>query len=303
MQSTFRYRSFFWPAVLILVGVIAFLVNTGAIPVDRLYLLFDLWPLILIVIGLELIVRRSMHGVAAEVAAAVIVILALAGAVGYVAASPNPSTTHTLDVAGPIGNLEQASLETNVGGANINLAGSSEIGSDLYRAHIEYSGPKPEVDLNNSTGRVTISQSNEGFFRSRGFALNLQMNAGIPWTVTENSGAATDTIDFSHLHIGSLTLNTGASRDDITLGPVSGTVPVEINGSALTLHIHRPAGIATAISISGGPVNLNADGHSSRAVGDLSYQSAEFGAASDRYRITVNGGACSVTLDTTPALT
>ncbi len=40
-----RYRSFFWPAVLILVGVVALLVNTGQIALDRLVLLTDLWPL------------------------------------------------------------------------------------------------------------------------------------------------------------------------------------------------------------------------------------------------------------------
>lgn len=298
-----RYRSLFWPALLILVGALAFLVNIGAISVDRLYQLVDLWPVVLIVIGLELIVRRSMHGASSDIAAVIIVLLAVAGAVGYVAASPNPSTTHTLDVAGPIGNLEQGSLETNVGAANITLSGSGDLGSDLYQAHIEYTGPKPEVDLNRSSGKITISQSNSGFLETRKFTMLVQLNGGIPWTVTENSGASTDTIDFSHLHVGSLTLNTGASREDITLGPASGTVPVEINGGALTVRIHRPSGVAAAIAISGGAVTLNADGHSSHAVGDLTYQSGDFGAAADRYRIRVNGGACTVTLDTTPAST
>src|SRR2546430_12459030 len=54
--------SFFWPAVLILVGILALLVNTGRIPIDRLLQLADLWPVILIVIGLEIIIRRSVHG-------------------------------------------------------------------------------------------------------------------------------------------------------------------------------------------------------------------------------------------------
>jgi hypothetical protein len=57
-----RYRSFFWPAVLILAGIVALLVNIGAFPVERLILLVNLWPLILIVIGLELIARRALQG-------------------------------------------------------------------------------------------------------------------------------------------------------------------------------------------------------------------------------------------------
>src|SRR5207247_1651916 len=83
MRYTYRYRSFFWPALLILAGVVALLVNTGQIPVERLARIIDLWPLILVVIGLELIVRRTVHGVAGDVAAALLVLLARGGAVGH----------------------------------------------------------------------------------------------------------------------------------------------------------------------------------------------------------------------------
>lgn len=301
MRYTYRYRSFFWPALLILAGVVALLVNTGAIPVERLSQLLDLWPVILIVIGLELIVRRSLHGTAGDVAAALVVLLAVLGAVGYVAVSPNPSATHTLDSAGSVGALEEASLNVDVGAANVTLASATDIGQDLFRAHIEYSGSKPSVDFNQSTGKVTISQSSNGFFQPGRFALDLKMNSGIPWTVTENTGATTDTIDFSHLRIRSLSLDTGAGRDEITLGPVSGTVTVQINGGALTVHVHRPAGVAASVAISGGAVSLDADGRSSHAVGDLRYQSPDYGGAADRYRITIDGGECTVTLDTPPS--
>ena len=90
-----RYRSFFWPAVLILAGIVALLVNLGALPVERLILLVSLWPLILIVIGLEIIVRRGFHGTAADVAAALVVILAVAGAAAYVAINPSPAASNT----------------------------------------------------------------------------------------------------------------------------------------------------------------------------------------------------------------
>src|SRR5690349_22374980 len=89
----YRYRSFFWPGVLILAGVIALLVNTGVLPVDRLIELVGLWPLILIVLGLELIVRRTLRGTTGDVAAALIVLIAIAGAAAYVTLAPNPAAT------------------------------------------------------------------------------------------------------------------------------------------------------------------------------------------------------------------
>ena len=76
-----RNRSFFWPAVLILIGVVALLVNSGLISNDRLGLLADLWPVVLIVIGLEIIVRRGVQGSAGNVAAALIVLLAAGGTI------------------------------------------------------------------------------------------------------------------------------------------------------------------------------------------------------------------------------
>ncbi len=302
MRSTYHYRSFFWPALLILAGIVALLVNTGAISVDRLYQLLDLWPLILIVVGLELILRHSLHGVAGDVAAALIVLLAVVGAIGYVVVSPNPSANHTMDASSSVGNLGQAAAEVDAGAATITVTGSGDLGSDLYRAHIGYSGPRPTVDFSPSSGKLVISQPNGALFQARKFVLDLQLNAGIPWTLTENTGASTDTINLSQAHVAGITLNTGASREDITLGPLSGTVPVEINGGALTVQVRLPAGVATSVDVSGGAVTLNVDGRTTHAIGSLTYESSGFNEATDRYRITVNGGACTVTVGQGPSL-
>src|SRR2546428_13480861 len=101
MRYTYRYRSFFWPAILILGGVVALLVNTGQIPVDRLYQLVNLWPVVLVVIGLELIIRRTVHGLAGDVAAALIVLIAVVGPAPYGTAGPNRPATPPLHAQTP----------------------------------------------------------------------------------------------------------------------------------------------------------------------------------------------------------
>src|SRR4029077_7435529 len=139
MRSTYHYRSFLWPAILILVGVIALLANTGQIPADRLYNLVALWPLILVVIGLELIVRRSLHGVAGDVVAAVIIVLAIVGATAFVAAPPTSTgSRQSLDSKADLGTLTAASLEIDAGAAQITVTGTTDVGSNLYMAHIDY---------------------------------------------------------------------------------------------------------------------------------------------------------------------
>src|SRR5258708_8486940 len=242
MITVRRYRSYFWPAVLILIGIIALLVNSGVISTDRLNLLFDLWPVILIVIGLELLGRRGIPGENGEVAGVRIVLLAAGGAIAYVARAPNPTTSGKLDTHATLGNLTHAALEIDAGAANITVTGTSSLEGDLYHATITYSGPKPQVNLDRSDGTLTISQGNSGFgvFQTRRFTLDLQINSTIPWTVTSNGGASTETFKLASLPPKSMDINTLASREDITLGPPSALLPLTLHDAALPVNLPPP---------------------------------------------------------------
>jgi cell wall-active antibiotic response 4TMS protein YvqF len=297
MITSRRYRSYFWPAVLILIGVVAFLVNSGVISTERLSLLFDLWPLILIVIGLELLGRRALPGQNGDVAAVLIVLLAAGGAIAYVALAPNPTTSGKVDSHAPLGNLNHATLEIDAGAASITVTGTSSLEGDLYHATISYSGSKPEISLDRSNGSLTISQGNSGFgvFQTRRFTMDLQINSSVPWTITSNGGASTETFNLASVPLKSMDINTGASRENITLGAPSGAVPITINGGALTVNMHRPAGTGASVSVSGGAVSLTFDGRQSHAIGNLQEST---GSGTDTYRVEVSGGACTVTMDT-----
>ena len=291
----YRFRGLVWPAVLILLGGVALLVNTHLVSADRLYRLGDLWPLLLIVIGLELLITRMpISANASTVAAVLILLVALGGTIAYVAAGPSvPTGIQTMDRSAPAGNLDHGSIDINVGGATLKITGA-DIGGDLFRSHIEYSGPAPGVSVERSTGHVEISQ-NSGFhlFGPLRFALDLQLSKSVHWTIAVHSGAAEDTYDFTKLQLTSLEDDTGASREDISLGAPSGKVPVTINGGALTVHLHRPNDTAANVNVSGGAVTLDFDGHQYRAIGSVS---AGFD-ANDMFSIRINGGACTVTMD------
>lgn len=297
----YRYRSFFWPAVLIVIGVFALLVNSGLVPLERLDRLADLWPLILVVIGLELLVRRALQGAAADVAAALIVLLAVGGAAAYVALGPSiPAGVQTLDSSANVGSISHATARVDAGGAKITMRGSGSIGDDLYRAHIEYSGSKPDVGLDTSTGELHISQSNTSgfFFQNRRFALDLQLNPSVRWKIIVDTGASSNVFMLTNVQVASIELNTGASKEDISLGAPAGKVPISINGGALTVNVHRPPGIPARAAVSGVGVSLSFDGRQTKAFGTVTEQTGDYGGVSDKYQIEIDGGACNVTVDT-----
>lgn len=298
-----RNRSYFWPAILILTGVLALVAETGAISGGRLLRLADLWPLILIAVGLELMNRRVLQGPRRDLATALIVLLALGGAVAYVAVrGPVSDTTQSMDTSDAVGSLSQATVDVNAGVATLTMEGSKSLGSDLYRAHIEYAGTKPAISLDRSTGSLRIVKNDDfAFFANRRFVLDLQLNSAVSWNVSTNAGSSNDTLNLSAVKVGSITLNAGASRTDITLGRPTGTVPISVDGGAITLHLHRPSGSEAFVHVSGGAVNLNADGRQLHGVGEESWQSAGYDGAGDAYHIEISGGASNVTLDTTAA--
>ncbi len=292
----YRYRGLVWPAALILIGAVALLVNTNLIAADRLYRLGDLWPLLLVVIGLVLLVTRMpISANASAAAAALILLVAIGASIAYVAVGPSvPTGTQTMDTTAPGGKLDHGSVDISVGGATLKITGA-DLGSDLFRSHIEYQGPAPDVSVARSTGHIEISQ-NSGFhiFGPQRFTLDLKLSSSVQWTIAVHSGAANDSYDFTKLQLTSLEDATGASREDIQLGNPKGNVPVTINGGALTVHLHRPSNTAANVNVSGGAVSLDFDGQQHHAVGSIS---AGIEAASDIFSIRISGGACTVTMD------
>jgi hypothetical protein len=90
----------------------------------------------------------------------------------------------------------------------------------------------------------------------------------------------------------------GVSRVEVTLPPPSRIVPVRVLGGASNVAIHRSEGVAAQILVGGGSTNLAFDDQRFGAVGgEVSLRSSDYEGASNRYDITITGGASSLTID------
>ena len=222
------------------------------------------------------------------------------GAIAYVAiAPPIPTGGQVLDSSQPVSELTAAALDLGFGAAEVNVHGEA-LGDTLFKSHIEYGGPKPDVSFARSSGTLTISDANQGFglfFGPRGRRrIDLALNSSLPWSIDVSGGASHVTLALATVPVKAMSLTGGANNISVALGQPRGTVAVDISGGASSVTIHRPSGVATNLHMSGGANSIRLDNQHLAGFGDDSAQTPGYDTASDRYAIDISGGASNVSV-------
>jgi hypothetical protein len=124
------------------------------------------------------------------------------------------------------------------------------------------------------------------------------LNARILWDVEVRGSASRLVADLRGLQLGSLKVDGGANRLEVTLPTPSGTVAVAILGGASNVAIRRPEGVAARLCVSGGATNLKLD-HRRIGVagGELDLRDGGYDGATVRYDVVVTGGANNLSID------
>jgi hypothetical protein len=126
----------------------------------------------------------------------------------------------------------------------------------------------------------------------------VELNARIPWDVEVRGGASRLVADLRGLRLGSLKVDGGANRLEVTLPVPSGTVTLAILGGASNVAIRRPEGVAARLCVSGGATNLKLDHRRIGAAGgELDLRSKGYDGATDRYDVVITGGANNLSID------
>jgi len=152
------YRSLFWPVLLIGIGVIALLFNLGALSRENIVVLFQLWPLLLILIGIDV-----MFGRRAPALGALIGIGAVALIIGLMLIGPSRGWGGDAEVktdlfSEPIGEATSArvSLDLSSGPTEVTALSDS---NDLIDAELNYTG-KIKFDVRGDREKtVSLSES------------------------------------------------------------------------------------------------------------------------------------------------
>lgn len=299
-----RTRNLVLPLALIAIGALILLANLGVLSTEALQRLADLWPLLLIIVGLQLVLNHVLPRPQATAIGLALTAVIVIAAVAYAALAPKTAEgMQQVSSSQPIGGLNAGVLELNYSAASISLNGG-DTGGDLYRATIDYPGGEnpPTVSVDQQTGTVSISDNGNfgGFhlFGSNNRKLTITLSSHLPWTVRLSGGASGLHFDLRQLQLTKLEISGGASSVDGQLGPAKGTVGINVSGGASNLSLRIPSGSQWSVALDGGVSSASIDGQNSSGLGSVTKQSSGYTGSTDRFDIRVSGGVSHLDLST-----
>jgi len=289
-------RGLLGPLVLITVGVVFLLANFGYIAPLSIVALFSLWPLVLVVVGIDIAIGRRWP--TASLAADVLVIAAGFALVAVQPASPGGFFFSTdpsegggnASVSVPRSDAKTMTLRLSAGAGTYDLRGG---GSDLVRADSDHQ----DLHLRSATrlgDRMDVRIDHGPFggfwFGPRG-ASHVQVHIAndVSTSLTVDAGAGDFVIDLSDTKITDARVNVGAASLDVVLPRATGDVLVTISAGASSVVIEIPDGVEARITTSGGLTSTRYD--NPRISGS---ETSGYATAKDRVNVRITAGASSV---------
>ncbi|HTJ60284.1 MAG TPA: DUF5668 domain-containing protein [Candidatus Saccharimonadales bacterium] len=278
-QLTRRGPSLAWPLILITLGVVFLLANAGYITGDLWGRLAQIWPMALVLIGVDLLVRpRSVP------AALVAEVALIAAAVVYAIAAPAvfPATAN-INASVARNGASQLDLNLSYGAGSLTLAGGA---TDLVtvlstRQDVQVSNPVTGAAL----AAVTVRPVNEPFQFGGDRRWDVRVPSDLPTALTISLGAGDFKLDLGSVPVTRATVTVGASSLTLTAPHPKADVPIRISGGASSMTINIPSGVEYRVSMDGGLNSITGP-----------TQSAGYATAADRVTISVSAGASSVTV-------
>jgi hypothetical protein len=265
--------SFFWPLVLIGAGVLLLLSNLGYLPWQSWNLLWRLWPLLLIALGIDVLFgRRSMVG---AIFSGLLILLLIGSVVFALLFAQNipglvsltqPPEWRTRHIEHPLGDVERASVDIDWSSVPGALSASDDSpnlieGTVVYRENLVFDvtvhdDDYAEVKLDTYTsGPWTWTFGFEDRAERR---WDLKLSPNVPLDLVLDAGSGPCDLDLSGLQLSALLIDSGSGPIDLTL-PSGSTFEARIDGGSSPLDIVLPRGMGARVVLDSGSGPFNPD--------------------------------------------
>ena len=283
----------FWGIVLIAVGVFWLFGNFGWFNWDWFATFWQLWPLILIVLGLNYLLRDN------PLRLPVIAGVAVLGAIGLISWNARPGAAGSeLQVSIPVQGTSKAqiNLSTGVGRLELTNGGSAELLVSGTARLLPGERLEPSTRTDGDTTIVNLRSEGNirgGSFRgNRGWELAL---SPVPLlSINLESGVGESRLDLSGLRLERLQVQSGVGSIRVEL-PAQGSYSANIEGGVGAIRIELPEGLEARIQATRGLGGLELPSGLTR-INDDTYQTPGYETATNRVDLRVNGGVGQVAI-------
>ena len=259
--GSWSFWSLTWPILWIVVGVVLLLSTTGRLGTGPIELIAQGWPWLFVGLGVWFLIGAFVPGGRRPLEQLVI----------------------------PLGDVQQAAVRIRFGAGTLQTvpAAPGNLLDGEFRGgvdHHERTRGVVELEQDTSYGMPWLQRES---------AWTVGLTREVPLELTVEGGASRTRLDLAELRVRRLHIKTGASETTVTLSRAAGMTDVKAEAGAASLTFIVPNGVAARIrsTVALGSVNVD-EGRFPRFGND--YQSADYGSATNRVDIAINGGVGSV---------
>ncbi len=301
-----------WGIVLIGIGLL-FLLNTmGVIRHFNWGLLLHLWPVIIIIIGFNIILKNTPLWWLTPV----IFILGIIGLFLISNGNGYYSYNYDYNFSPPLTNrstntyrseteispdIEMMDVELNFSAGRL-ILDSTRDEKNLYEARLSSKNSNPRFDYsydkNENVGYLSIKQaekSNDWFNFSGRNDWKLYLTRNIPLKIKVNAGAGDFNFNLDELKVEELIINSGAGDLEIDLGEY--TNYLVLNSAAANVDLNIPDNRALSIRTEGLISNNNFIDKGLIKKGDNLYQTENYQNSTNKLNIEINSPASNIDLN------
>ncbi len=301
-DSTRRRPPILGPVILIGIGVLARMQNYGQLPGNFWQTIWQLWPILLVLLGVEIIIGQMRLPSLFSFILALAIIAGTIGGVVYLAAQGDGeaalSSGETERIEKDLQGVTSATVRLSFGAGALRVGAVS--GSQIMVGDFSQARGQVQVDVRYSRsggrGDLRVDLPENHFWpmlssgRSNEWSVNL--NGAIPLDLRIDAGMSTNDLDLSELKLSALSLDAGFSTSTIKL-PRSGNYTAHINGGFTTTDVVIPEGVAARVTIKGGLSTVTVDESRFTRSGDT-YTSSGYDTATNRVNLVIESGLSTI---------
>jgi Domain of unknown function (DUF5668) len=305
-----RGGSVIGPLILILIGGLLLLQNLGLVSPEVWGNLWRLWPLVLVLIGLEFLVGHRVG--ALGVLGLMLIVVGGAAVWALTTATASPPSVQTRTLTQPTQGATQANVLVNYGAGQFEI-GPLQGGAADQLASMTFQAPagvEPSVHYQvvDGVGQLQYDVAGRGGWQAAALPwarggrsqedvpqMSVALMPSLPLSLTVRVGAADARLDLEQLKVSSLDCSVGASNAWIRM-PAAGMTTAHVAGGATALTIEVPTGVAAQIQYRGGLSTAAVDQTRFPQVGDGLFRSPDYETAANRVDLTIDSGLASVTI-------